>query len=74
MNEVNDLTTELIKNVGRALGRLDYAPRMVCIEGLAAGLIAFTATQYNKNPEELVEAFCERVRQRVDMAIYGRKQ
>lgn len=73
MNEINDLTTELVKDVGRALGKLDFAPRMVCIEGLAAGLIAFTAIQYNKSPEEMVEAFCERLRQRVDLAIYGRK-
>lgn len=74
MTEVNDLTTELIKNVGRTLGALDFVPRMVCIEGLAAGLIAFTAVQYNRSPEEMVEAFCERVRERVDLAIYGRKQ
>lgn len=73
MSEINDLTTELVKDVGRVLGKLDFVPRMVCIEGLAAGLIAFTAIQYNKSPEEMVETFCERIRQRVDLAIYGRK-
>lgn len=73
-DETNALTAELIKTVGRIVGSIPYTAKMVCIEGLAAGLIVLVATQHNKQPDELTDAFCEGVRERVTRAIYGRQQ
>lgn len=73
--EINELTAKLIKTVGRDVGQItDFGPKMVCIEGLAAGLIALAAVQHNKQPDELVEAFCAGIRERVTQLIYGQKQ
>lgn len=73
--KTNEMTTALVMQVGRdvaALGR--FALEMVVVEGLAAGLIASSAVRYNQHPDELVEAFCIGVKERVTQIIYGPKQ
>lgn len=73
--EINELTAKLIKSVGREVGAIEaFAPKMVCIEGLMAGLIVLAAHQHNKQPDELVDAFCAGIRERVTKTIYGRQQ
>lgn len=73
-DRINDLTAILIKQVGGVVGLLPYEERMVILEGVAAGLIAFTARRDNKQPDELVAAFTEGVGERVTRLIYGEKQ
>jgi len=71
----NEITTKLIMQIGRDLAKINqYAPEMVCIEGLAAGLIASAAVRYNKHPDELMDAFCVGVKERFTQIIYGPKQ
>jgi hypothetical protein len=73
--EINELTAKLIKSVGVEVGTIDhFGPKMVCIEGLMAGLIVLAVHQHNKQPDELVEAFCSGLRARVTALIYGRPQ
>lgn len=73
--DVNDITATLIKRFGTEVAAIgQFEAEMVCLEGLAAGLIAFNAARYNRQPDELTEAFCEGVRERVTRLIYGEKQ
>jgi hypothetical protein len=72
---INDLTASLIRSVGIEVESMsELAPKMVCIEGLVAALIFHIAAQHNKQPDELVEVFCEGVRECVTRLVYGRKQ
>lgn len=74
-DEANDLTADLIKKFGVDVASLGgFEPEMVCLEGLVAGLIAFNAYRYNRHPDQMVEAFCDGLRERVDRLIYGAKQ
>lgn len=74
-DQINEVTADLIKSVGLLIGAIgEFEPEMVVLEGLAAGLIAANAHRYNRQPDEIVEAFCEGVRERVNGLIYGAKQ
>jgi|HubBroStandDraft_4_1064222.scaffolds.fasta_scaffold481567_2 hypothetical protein len=72
-DKINDLTVELIKGVGTVIGSLDkFESEMVVIEGLVAGLIASAAIRYNRQPEEIVEALTDGIRERYRLS-YLRK-
>jgi hypothetical protein len=74
-DEINDLTASLIREFGAKMAAIgQFETEMVAVEGMVAGLIAFNAVRYNKQPDELVEAFCEGLRERVTRLIYGEKQ
>jgi hypothetical protein len=74
-DRINDITGNLIKKFGREVAEIgEFEPEMVCLEGLAAGLIAFNAVRYNRQPDEIVDAFCEGVRERLNRIVYGAKQ
>lgn len=68
-DRVNALTADLVREVGHHLAQIgDFAAEMVCLEGLAAGLIAANAIRFNRHPEEITEAFCAGLRERVTAA------
>ncbi len=72
---INETTQALIKQLGRDIGKIgDFNAEIVIMEGVAAGFIAFNAIRYNKQPDEIVEAFCQGLRERVDRIIYRTKQ
>ncbi len=73
--EINDLTTSLIREFGiKVAATGEFEIEMVVLEGIVAGLIAFNAVRYNRQPDEIVEAFCEGLRERVTRLVYGEKQ
>lgn len=74
-DQINAVVSRLIKQFGVEVAALgEFEAEMVCLENVAAGLIGSAAVRYNKQPDQLSEAFVEGVRERVTHLIYGRKQ
>jgi hypothetical protein len=75
VERTNDTTARLIRSFGSEVAGIgNFAQEMVILEGVVAGIIGFNAARYNKHPDELTEALCAGIRERVTRLIYGNKQ